>query len=287
MSHDAAGDRETRRRARYRGNPERTRFRRQSNVEEFVIRVEEPRHDNREESLTLVQGMRGISLAGHRSTDTECVDKSGTANHPALSTCADQDVSRDSRSSSVIESRNDSGYLRTRQLSTESPISKRPEADLAKVHVSDCHNSTIVSGDNSEISSSEHSSAVESAAQKETHEDPPTLKQPPTASESDDARTNVGHVEEPATTTRRRPRASKTERGPPGNKPVVGRARRQRENINTKDIELVAQEAPARMTRSMARKLDVQRPRRHFGEGVSTSQILRPGGCAGSRLEPT
>ncbi|KAJ1782605.1 hypothetical protein LPJ59_006769, partial [Coemansia sp. RSA 2399] len=52
--------------------------------------------------------------------------------------------------------------------------------------------------------------------------------------------------------------------------------RHQREKVDSKDIEAVLQEVPKRMTRSMAKQIGVQAPRRYFGEGVSASQILRP-----------
>ncbi|KAJ2523362.1 hypothetical protein GGI11_001483, partial [Coemansia sp. RSA 2049] len=52
--------------------------------------------------------------------------------------------------------------------------------------------------------------------------------------------------------------------------------RPRKKDIDVKNIESVLQEAPTRMTRSMAKKIGVEAPRRYFGEGVSTSQILRP-----------
>ncbi|KAJ2818820.1 hypothetical protein IWW50_005679 [Coemansia erecta] len=50
--------------------------------------------------------------------------------------------------------------------------------------------------------------------------------------------------------------------------------RQPRGRIDT--AERAVQDMPERMTRSMARKVGVQQPRRFFGEGVSASQILRP-----------
>ncbi|KAJ2377458.1 hypothetical protein IW150_001371 [Coemansia sp. RSA 2607] len=62
-------------------------------------------------------------------------------------------------------------------------------------------------------------------------------------------------------------------------KPATGGSkarRRMREDIDTNGIERVLEQAASRMTRSMARMAGgVQPPRRYFGEGVSTSQILR------------
>ncbi|KAI7820910.1 hypothetical protein BX661DRAFT_207732 [Kickxella alabastrina] len=61
-------------------------------------------------------------------------------------------------------------------------------------------------------------------------------------------------------------------------KPPGAKTRRQsRENIDISSIDHVLQGLSKRMTRSMAREVGgVQPPRRYFGEGVSTSQILRP-----------
>ncbi|KAJ1880223.1 hypothetical protein LPJ57_002381 [Coemansia sp. RSA 486] len=64
-----------------------------------------------------------------------------------------------------------------------------------------------------------------------------------------------------------------------GRKPVAAASksgRRLREDIDASNIDAVLQQVPARMTRSMAKRAGgVQAPRRYFGEGVSTSQILR------------
>ncbi|KAJ2804994.1 hypothetical protein H4R20_002278 [Coemansia guatemalensis] len=292
MPLDAAGDREARRRARYRGNPERARFHRQSDAEEFVIHVEEPRRDNSGESLALVQGMRGISLAGHKSTEMGYVDKSSTADHSALSTCAGStvnDASRGGGLSPVTVSRNDLNRSHWRQSSVESLIGEQSGPDLRDVHDSACHSPTAASGDNSDSPcAAEHTSAVVPATQEETvsADDPVTPETPPEDPESEVTRTDEEDVAEPAANARQHPRAAKAERRRRGNKSTAGSARRQREDINTEDIEQVVQDAPTRMTRSMARKLGVQRPRRHFGEGVSTSQILRPGGRQHSGPEP-
>ncbi|KAJ1807655.1 hypothetical protein LPJ56_006204, partial [Coemansia sp. RSA 2599] len=66
-------DREARRKARYRGNPERARFRRdQSASDEFVIRVSDnyAHRDAQSRSSALVHSMRRISLS-HASTSPE------------------------------------------------------------------------------------------------------------------------------------------------------------------------------------------------------------------------
>ncbi|PIA14863.1 hypothetical protein COEREDRAFT_9937 [Coemansia reversa NRRL 1564] len=303
---EVVGDREARRRARYRGNPDRARFHRQSDAEEFVIHVVEPRHDSRGGSSALVQGMRGISLTERKSMDSGYAGGSITVDYTPPSTCGDpivDNVGRDSSSSPAIVSCNDSNHSCRHQHSTESIISEQSNPGLKQTHDSACHSPAPASEESSDIlRAAEYLSAEESAAQAEPPEDPATPAQAeppedpatpaqsPEASESETALPGEVHATIPTTTTttdKPRPRPAKTERRRPENKPAVGSARRQREGINVKDIEQVAQDASTRMTRSMARKLGgVQRPRRHFGEGVSATQILRPAGRQHSTPEP-
>ncbi|KAJ2614927.1 hypothetical protein H4S08_001478 [Coemansia sp. RSA 1365] len=285
----AVGDREARRRARYRGNPDRARFHRQSDAEEFVIHVEEPRHNSRGESLSLVQGMRGISLTGHKSTDTGYVGGSIKVDYVAPSTCTVPIIDkadRDSSSPPDIVSCNDSNHSCRHQHSTESLISEQSNPGSKQTHDSVCHSPVLASENGSHTPhATEYLSAEESVVQAEPPEIQATPAKSPEDSESEIARPGEEHDAIPITTENPRPKPAKSECRRPGNKPAVSRARRQREDINVENIEQVTQDASTRMTRSMARKLGVQRPRRHFGEGVSATQILRPAGCQHSSPE--
>ncbi|KAJ1957599.1 hypothetical protein EC988_000746, partial [Linderina pennispora] len=51
--------------------------------------------------------------------------------------------------------------------------------------------------------------------------------------------------------------------------------------IDTEGLDDVLEQAPQRMTRSLARKIGVQHGKRRYGGGVQASQILRPVNAAG------
>ncbi|KAJ2303020.1 hypothetical protein IWW55_003137 [Coemansia sp. RSA 2706] len=193
----AGDDRDARRKARYRGKPERARFHRPADTAAFEITVSNA-DDPHSESSDLVLGMDSIRI----------VD----ASDEASMACAD--------------------------AQSPSDITNCPNI---RAH---------------EMTCSEHNGAdaatLEPPGTERCHS-PDTPAELPESSEQTSVRA-AGRRKNKATQRRRRPR----------------------EDIDTAGIEQVAQEVPARMTRSMARKTGVQHPRRFFGEGVSTSQILRP-----------
>ncbi|KAJ2774781.1 hypothetical protein IWQ56_000425 [Coemansia nantahalensis] len=214
-----ARDRDARRRARHRGNPERARFHRQPDADEFVIKVDSTSQVHTA-SLALVTEMRRISLG---TTDALGTEGRGGCSGPA------------------------------------SPVG-RPYASRG----------VCLELGAADIALSVDAAAAAVHAPKDTV---PDLKAEQPSDEAQDAVSVPEEVDASSEVERHEP-AAKSRRA----------AQRPREGIIADGIEQVVQEVPERMTRSMARRMGVQAPRRYFGEGVSTSQILRPGNGKPARL---
>ncbi|KAJ2451342.1 hypothetical protein EV183_003670 [Coemansia sp. RSA 2336] len=273
MPIDLAADREARRKARYRGKPERARFHRPDADKHFEIAVSQS-EALRDRPSDLVHGMRSISIRDSAASGT-CGDGSLRPN------------TNDIDSGLCIEGCSDSAYAATPGSPAESAASgSQPEP--ANLHTA----SDLGEGPEPvSIDSDEDPEPISIYSGEEPEPvsiDPDEKPQPagidsdekpqPAGIDSDDQPepASIDPNEEPEPTDSDKPQTKPQRRGR-RTKPKSTRARA-RKDIDTTGIEQVIEHVPERMTRSMARKLGVQRPRRHFGEGVSTSQILRPPG---------
>ncbi|KAI9467691.1 hypothetical protein LPJ78_004130 [Coemansia sp. RSA 989] len=218
MPIDLAADREARRKARYRGKPERARFHRTDSDKHFEIAV--PQSEALcDRPSDLVHGMRSISIGDPAA--------SGTCSDGRLQPNTD-DIDSGLGIEDCLE---DNAYAATPGSPAESAATgARPEP------------------------ASSPSANGSDEAPKPANIDP-------------DDQPDPSNPDKSQAKSQRRNRRTKQK----------GTRIRTREGIDITGIEQVIEQVPERMTRSMARKIGVQHPRRHFGEGVSTSQILRPG----------
>ncbi|KAJ2756704.1 hypothetical protein GGI19_000639 [Coemansia pectinata] len=199
MSENTAAARDAKRRARYRGNPERARFQRQPDSEQFMITTTDCTH-TAHSSQELVQQLRHVSLVDDSPTTPV---EAETSAYASLINC-----------------------MPLPEVALESEFSDgEPLADEEE--------------------------GIEPAELFPPLED--TL--PGDRSDSELAEQLTPPVEE--------------------NKPSARRRQQPRKTSNPSASDDKPKGAPTRFTRSMARKIGgIQPPRRHFGEGVSESQIL-------------
>ncbi|KAJ1663588.1 hypothetical protein EV178_004852 [Coemansia sp. RSA 1646] len=292
-------DREAKRKARYRGNPERARFHRHHNVDEFEIKVRDDldkskhslaaRETSGRSPAELVRGLRRVSINElaeicKTTRDKQSVacsneqtvvradkedgrpavgikalmvgvplkeQKHNSANKEAQSsggvdprTAAAADETDNDTTELVGPSFDDDAGIVLEQASTSGSDSERygelrreePSVNNAAKHATEMASS--------KLNSKDHHSTDEAPSEAETPETVEKLEK--------------SKASEKLQRQQRR------------------QQRHRREDADSKDLETVLQEVPKRMTRSMAKKIGVQTPRRYFGEGVSTSQILRP-----------
>ncbi|KAJ2487632.1 hypothetical protein IWW37_005172 [Coemansia sp. RSA 2050] len=209
MSGNTAADRDAKRRARYRGNPERARFQRQPDSEQFIITTTNYPETTRS-SQEMVQRLHHVSLAdsGPIMTPVEAV----TSAYASLINCVSPTLSPFPQPGK---------HYNIELLGSERLADNEELSDLF----------------------------------------PPLDDAPPVETSGSES------AELPT---------------PPldGDKPSARRRQQQqrqkpRKASNHAVADTKPGDAPARFTRSMARKIGgVQPPRRHFGEGVSESQIL-------------
>ncbi|KAJ2413932.1 hypothetical protein GGI10_002735 [Coemansia sp. RSA 2530] len=206
--HRVAADRDVKRRARYRGNPERARFQRQPDSEQFTITTAS-NPDVTHPSQEMVQRLRHVSLADSGPmTPVEAV----TSAYASLINCISPTLSP------------------FPQPGNHSNLELLDDERLA---------------DDEELS--ELFPPLDDAPPVETSSREPT--EPPTPP-----------LDEDKPSARRRQQQQRQKPPKASNHAVA----------DTKPGD-----APTRFTRSMARKIGgVKPPRRHFGEGVSESQIL-------------
>ncbi|KAJ2714536.1 hypothetical protein H4R19_001673 [Coemansia spiralis] len=224
-----ASDRDARRRARHRGNPERARFHRRPDADEFVIHADS-NAQVRAESLALVTGLRRISLG--EATTARQLDADLELGAAAV-VCAPEDTVSDQPEHQA--SHEASSDDKAPGLDEASSDDKAPDIDEA-------------SSDNNAPDADETS--------------------------SDDERSGVSRSPSAAAPAQESVRSSRPSVRAAGADAKTKRVtQRARESIVADGIE---QSLPGRMTRSMARQLGVTAPKRYFGEGVSSSQILRP-----------
>ncbi|KAJ2705896.1 hypothetical protein FB645_002080 [Coemansia sp. IMI 203386] len=241
-----AADREARRKARYRGNPERARFHRdQSADHEFVIKVS----DNQAHRDSASVHSRSRISSSHASTTPEpaAVPEQSTNTHDN-SNGRNNGAGR-SRFEHLLpkpairlsSSLNAITLMQEEQPAGETEMFRRTRPDEFAVETGVSPMDEDEDEDNANID-----------AAPEPEPEPGLLLQPEP-------------LMPPGRTRGRKPVAAASKSG-----------RRLREDIDTSNIDAVLQQVPARMTRSMAKRAGgVQAPRRYFGEGVSTSQILR------------
>ncbi|KAJ2781645.1 hypothetical protein H4R18_002747 [Coemansia javaensis] len=209
----ATADREARRQARHRGNPERARFHRQPDADEFVIRVREV-----EEAGDDVPDLVGPGLGSALDPDPDPEPESAVEPEP------DAELERGLRRISLG---------RDAAADAAGHCAGRPAHD-----------------DNDQASAAPGTEAPDSGD----------------AEAAAAAAPSGGKGEAKQKGARRRQQQQQQQQ----------QQRRRRAGISTDEIEQVVRDMPPRMTRSMARKVGVQKPRRHFGEGVTTTQILWP-----------
>ncbi|KAJ1876626.1 hypothetical protein H4R99_002127 [Coemansia sp. RSA 1722] len=233
-----SADREARRKARYRGNPERARFHRdQSADHEFVIKVS----DNQAHRDSAPVPSRSRISSSHASTTPEpaAVPEQSTNTH----------ANSNGRNNST-------GRSRFEHLLPKPAI--RLSSSLNAI--------TLMQ---------EEQPAGETEVFRATQPDEFAVETgvSPMDEDEDEDNANIDAAPEPEPEPLIQPGRTR------GRKPVAAApksGRRLREDIDASNIDAVLQQVPARMTRSMAKRAGgVQAPRRYFGEGVSTSQILR------------
>ncbi|KAJ2466340.1 hypothetical protein EV174_006541, partial [Coemansia sp. RSA 2320] len=207
MSGSILDDRDARRKARHRGNPERARFQRQPDSELFTIRTScEPPAAKSSSSLELVQHMRGVSLADKISGNL------GIQPTPPA------------------------------KAQVELP---RPAAPFAAL-VSSVPLPPDVAGSGLEFEESDICEPVQPRDDKDGNS-PPCLAELPEDDDNDDEDNDEKKL---------RASLQPPPLPPPGLETTIRRRRqRPRETVNTHNIEDVLKDVPARLTRSMARKI--------------------------------
>ncbi|KAJ2059708.1 hypothetical protein GGI17_004235 [Coemansia sp. S146] len=199
MSENTAAARDAKRRARYRGNPERARFQRQPDSEQFTITTTDCPNTTHS-SQELVQQLRHVSLVDDSPTTPV---ESETSTYASLLNCVPP-----------------------------------PEESLE-----------------SELSDGEPLVDEEEGVE-------PAELFPPLEDTLPDDRSDLEPAEQLTPLLEE-------------DKPSARRRQQPRKTSNPSVTDDKPKDAPTRFTRSMARKIGgIKPPRRHFGEGVSESQIL-------------
>ncbi|KAJ1986830.1 hypothetical protein GGI26_006267 [Coemansia sp. RSA 1358] len=296
MSDNSTVDREARRKARYRGNPERARFHRQD-TEGFEIKARDgldrqktmPVANTTRSNTALVRGLRRLSIKEPASVSgTDNCEKRSMAytNGDAHSNDSDKRITA-TNTKELLSGVQNHGQQKRQEVqqhadkanctaATETKNSDtatlaaspedEPEFRIEQPAESDAELQSEEEGIDSKVASNKHTDNCDTTAQEDTTDN---TKQPPDSS-----------VAKPKKQHRKGSSGTRKENTPDNPEKPVERQKqnrqRQRENIDIIGIDKVLNEVPERMTRSMARKIGVQAPRRYFGEGVSTSQILRP-----------
>ncbi|KAJ2558477.1 hypothetical protein EV175_000771 [Coemansia sp. RSA 1933] len=277
-------DREAKRKARYRGNPDRARFQRQHNTGEFEIKVRDDLDKSSRLPTSLVRGLRRVSI--NELADAE--HKQGATPSNIVQPAAASAGKGSNRPAAGIKAlmtsvpRNEHKH-NSANKETCLPDDSYPDSAAAD----DANNGSAEPGDddlveqpsdsgsdlgNNEKPRQEASDVSDAAAQD-------TLP----AAFSGETDSNGGY----STSKESLELPEKPGKDKVPEKPQRQRQQRQRrKDIDSTGIEAVLQDVPKRMTRSMAKKIGVQPPRRYFGEGVSASQILRPAKSAPATRKP-